>query len=204
MECRLSTSLFAAAVTLSFAGSVPAQNGEPDANPTIEEITVIGRYPGPPLWKVSSGERVLWIFGELSPVPEGLDWDPRNAQRVLERADAVIGPPRVSAPTYNPIKLFRLFREARRLSRNEGDATLAESLPPDLNARYEALRARHMPDDERNEDLRPALAVLRLYGAALDDVGLTSDSKSRQHDTPHDAALERRRRRTPRSRRSPT
>jgi len=177
MECRLSTSLFAAAATLSFATSVLAQNTEPDANPTIEEITVIGRYPGPPLWKVSSGERVLWIFGELSPVPEGLDWDPRNAQRVLERADAVIGPPRVSAPTYNPIKLFRLFREARRLSRNEGDATLAESLPPDLNARYEALRARHMPDDERNEDLRPALAVLRLYGAALDDVGLTSDSK---------------------------
>ena len=37
--------------------------------PTIEEITVIGRYPGPPLWKITSGARTLWVFGELSPVP---------------------------------------------------------------------------------------------------------------------------------------
>ena len=77
---------------------------------TIEEITVIGRYPGPPLWKVASGENVLWIFGDLSPVPKGLDWDPRNAERVIDNAAVVIGAPRVSAPTFNPIRLFRLYR----------------------------------------------------------------------------------------------
>lgn len=169
--------LSACAAAASVAPPLTAQTAEPDAAPTIEEITVIGRYPGPPLWRVSSGDRVLWIFGELSPVPKGLEWDPRNAERVLDRADAVIGPPRVSAPTYNPIKLFRLFREAKRLSRNEGDKTLSESLPPELNARYQALRARHMPDEKPNEDLRPALAVLRLFSAALDDTGLTTDSK---------------------------
>jgi hypothetical protein len=177
MHSRVAIVLYASAAAVSLAPPLSAQTNEPDSSPTIEEITVIGRYPGPPLWRVSSGDRVLWIFGELSPVPKGLEWDPRNAQRVLDRADAVIGPPRVSAPTYNPIKLFRLFREAKRLSRNEGDATLSESLPPDLNARYQALRARHMPDEKPNEDLRPALAVLGLYRAALDDVGLTTDSK---------------------------
>jgi hypothetical protein len=144
---------------------------------TIEEITVIGRYPGPPLWRVAAGERVLWIFGDLSPVPKGLDWDPRNAERVLERADAVIGAPRVSATTLNPLRLFRLFRAARRLARNPDGSTLEDRMPPELYARYAALRTRYLPrQDDDDEDLRPALAALRLYGAALDDVGLTSDS----------------------------
>jgi len=177
MECRPSIALLASLATLAFLPSLAAQDASDTSPTTIEEITVIGRYPGPPLWRVSSGDRVLWIFGELSPVPKGLDWDPRNAQRVLERADAVIGAPRVSAPAYNPFKLFRLFREARRLSRNDDGATLEESLPPDLYARYEALHARHSPDDDDSEELRPALAVLRLFGAAIEDVGLTTDSK---------------------------
>lgn len=155
------------------AAAQPAARGE---RATIEEITVIGRYPGPPLWRVSSGERVLWIFGDLTPVPEGLTWDPRNAERVVERSDAVIGPMRIRAPTYNPIKIFRTLRAVRRLARNPEGATLAEVLPPDLYARYDALRRRHMPNDKRNEQLRPALAVLRLHGAALDDVGLTTNT----------------------------
>jgi uncharacterized protein YbaP (TraB family) len=148
-----------------------------DADPaTIEEITVIGRYPGPPLWRVSSGDRTLWIFGDLTPVPKGLTWDPRNAERIVARADGVIRPMRITAPTYNPIKIFRALRAARRLSRNPDGTTLADVLPPDLYARYDALRERHMPGDTRSNDLRPALAALRLHGAALDDAGLTTDT----------------------------
>ena len=167
--------LFALAGAAVFAGAGAAQEAAPVAT-TIEEITIVGRYPGPPLWKVSSGEHVLWIFGELSPVPKGLDWDPRNAERVLERAETVIGAPRVSATTLNPIRLFRLFRAARRLARNPSGTTLADQLPPELYERYRALHLRYLPDDDEEEDLRPALAALRLYGAALDDVGLTTDS----------------------------
>ncbi len=157
-------------------GSAFAQTPGTSEHATIEEITVIGRYPGPPLWKVTSGERVLYIFGELSPVPKGLTWDPRNAERVIENAEVVIGAPRVSAPTFNPIRLFRLFRAARRLARNPDGTALDDVLPPELYARYSALHARHLPDDDEEQELRPALAALRLYGAALDDVGLTTDS----------------------------
>jgi hypothetical protein len=163
-----------AALWLVAVNPVGAQ--APD-RPTIEEITVIGRYPGPPLWRVTSGERTLWIFGDLSPVPKGLDWDPRNAERVLERAGVVIGAPRVDAGTFNPIRLFRLFRAARRLVRLPDDTPLAEQMPADLHARYAALRARHLPDvEDEDEKYRPALAALRLFGAALDDTGLTMDS----------------------------
>jgi hypothetical protein len=173
---RISLAALAGTLALQWSAPTPAQPAGDDAPTTIEEITVIGRYPGPPLWRVSSGEHVLWIFGDLTPVPKGLTWDPRNAERVVDRADLVIGPMRIRAPTYNPIKIFRMLRAARRLSRNPDGMTLADVLPADLYARYAALRERHLPDDKRGEELRPALAVLRLHGAALDDVGLTTDT----------------------------
>src|SRR5688572_6799541 len=165
---------------LVLAVPATAQTGS-NTHPTIEEITVIGRYPGPRLWKVTSGARTLWVFGELSPVPKGLDWDPRNAERVLDRAGAVIGSRRVSAMTLNPIRLFKVYRGARRLVRLPEDATLADQMPPALYARYAALRTRYLPKvDEADEELRPALAALRLYRAALDDTDLTSDSGVRK------------------------
>jgi len=172
---------YVTALVAVLAATLPADDGAAQSAgggaTTIEEITVVGRYPGPPLWKVTSGARTLWIFGELTPLPKGLDWDPRNAERVLERAGGVIGSPRVSAMTYNPIRLFRLMRSARRLVRLPDDTTLAEHVPAELYARYVALRTRYRPkieDDE--EDMRPALAAMRLYSAALDNVGLEMDS----------------------------
>jgi len=173
-RCALLLLALGPAIVMGSAAAQEADTGS--AATTIEEITIIGRYPGPPLWKVSSGERVLWIFGDLAPVPKGLDWDPRNAERVLERAETVIGAPRVSATTLNPIRLFRILRAARRLFRAPGGTTLADQLPPDLYARYRALHARHMPADDEEEDVRPAIAALQLYSAALDDVDLTNNS----------------------------
>jgi uncharacterized protein YbaP (TraB family) len=164
-------------LALGLVASAAAQTGADHQPATIEEITVVGRYPGPPLWRVSSGERTLWIFGQLTPVPKGLDWDPRNAERVLDRAGGVIGGPRVSAMTFNPIRMFRLYRAARRLARLPEGTTLADQMPAELYGRYTALRTRYLPkDDEDDEELRPALAALRLYGAALDDTGLTMNS----------------------------
>src|SRR6185295_3196648 len=173
---RAQLPLAAILTALALAAPVAAQS-DGSEHPTIEEITVIGRYPGPPLWKVTSGAHTLWIFGELNPVPKGLDWDPRNAERVLERAGGVIGGPRVSAMTFNPIRLFRLARAARRLVRLPEDTTLADQMPAELYARYTTLRARYLPKvEDDDEDMRPALAAMRLYVAALDDTGLEMDS----------------------------
>jgi uncharacterized protein YbaP (TraB family) len=164
------------AVALVLAAAAAAQTGG-DERATIEEITVIGRYPGPPLWKVTSGSRTLWIFGELSPAPTGLDWDPRNVERVLDRAGGVIGAPRINIMTLNPIRLFRLFRAARRLSRLPEGTTLADQMPAELYERYTALRARYPPVVEHDdEEQRPVLAALTLYTAALIDTGLMGAS----------------------------
>jgi hypothetical protein len=163
----------APAFAQSDAPGQPSRSPSPPAG--IDQMTVVGRYPGPPMWKVSSADHVLWIFGNLTPLPKGLDWDPRNVERVMERAQGAIGEVEFSVREYNPIKIIRLLRQARRLSRNDEGALLREVLPPRLYTRYAALRDRYTPRDRSSEKLRPARAVQRLYDGALDDKGLTTE-----------------------------
>ena len=59
------------------------------------------------------------------------------------------------------------------------------------------------PTTKTSEELRPALAALRLYGAALDDVGLTTDSDVGKTDRAHDAPLATPTKRTSSSRPEP-
>ena len=59
-------SIVALACALFVAASEPVAAQASGATPTIEETTVIGRYQGPPLWKVTSGNRTLWIFGDAA------------------------------------------------------------------------------------------------------------------------------------------
>jgi len=141
-----------------------------------EEFTVTGRYPGPPLWKVSRGTHELWIFGTLSVIPKDITWGSVIVERVIGRADEVLRPPGVDAWARNPFRYPTLFFRARKLSRNEGGATLATVLPAELYARYAVVRDRY--DAPRNlEQQRPAIVAGRLFGRAIDAAGLTSGRK---------------------------
>ena len=40
----------------------------------VEEILVLGEIPGPPIWKVTNDDHVLWILGYPKWVPDGLFW----------------------------------------------------------------------------------------------------------------------------------
>lgn len=141
-----------------------------------EEFTVTGRYPGPPLWKVSRAEHELWIFGTLSVIPKDITWGSVIVERVIGRADEVLHPPGVDAWARNPFRYPALFFRARKLSRNEGGATLATVLPAEVYARYAAVRDRY--DAPRNlEQQRPAIVAGRLFARAIDAAGLTSGRK---------------------------
>lgn len=141
-----------------------------------DEFVVVGRYPGPPLWRVSNGAHDLWIFGTLYVVPKDMTWDSANVERVIGAADALLLPPGVSVRPPNPLKIIGYYRQGRRLSRNAEDATLADVLPADLYRRYAALRDQYLSDEDvdKLERQRPVIVSLRLYGAALDATGLTS------------------------------
>ena len=106
------------------ASSQTAEVGE-----TLEEIVVVGRQPGPPMWRVSKGDHVLWIFPHLSPVPKDMIWETDKVAVVIAKSQEAIGLPRVywtASPLLllNPVNIFRGLRLAKRLSRNPDGATL--------------------------------------------------------------------------------
>ena len=141
-----------------------------------EEFTVTGRYPGPPLWKVSRGTHELWIFGTLGVIPKDITWGSVIVERVIGRANELLRPPGVDAWARNPFRYPALFFRVRKLSRNEGGAALVAVLPAELYARYAVVHDRY--DAPRNfEQQRPAIVAGRLYARAIDASGLSSGRK---------------------------
>ena len=135
-----------------------------------------GRYPGPPLWKVSAGTHELWIFGTLPVIPKDITWGSVLVERVIARADEMLLPPGVDAAARNPFRYVGLFFRVRKLTRNEDGAPLKDVLPADLYARYATIRERY--DGPRSlEQERPVVVAGRLYARAIDASNLTFGGK---------------------------
>jgi uncharacterized protein YbaP (TraB family) len=143
----------------------------------IESVEVIGERPGPGLWRVSRGERSVYILGTLSPTPRKMVWRSRQVEAVLDDAAQVI-PERPSVDLKaGPIRLIKLYRQWRKLRVNPGNAQLDSVLPAPLFARFEALRQKYAPRDDDLLELRPLLAATGLYQAAVESVGLKFNDK---------------------------
>lgn len=161
----------------------------------LEVVTVTGRLPGPPLWRVSNGDRKLYIFGTFSPVPDGMIWESDRVARVLEDSQEVIFAPDIDADfslglMLNPINLFRGRRLGKRLTRNPDDATLDEVVPADLYDRYQALRSRYFPRDDGPVRERPLVAGTELADRIQREEGLVS---SKQVTKPLNSLIKRNR-----------
>jgi hypothetical protein len=144
-----------------------------------EEIVVTGKLPGPPLWRVSNGDNVLWIFAYLSPIPQDMQWESDRTEGMINRSQEYIGMPDADVSVsplvaWNPINIVRGMRLAKRLSRNPDDQTLADVLPPELYQRFSALKARYFPDDNDIERLRPMLAGQNMMRRIQREEGLGS------------------------------
>src|SRR5690606_15837845 len=92
------------------------------------EIVVTGRQPGPPLWKVSNGDKVLWIFPYLNWVPQGMIWESQRVARVIAESQEVLSLPETGlkwspALLMNPFFIRRSLRSVERVQRNPGGGT---------------------------------------------------------------------------------
>jgi len=162
--------MFAAALCLLPLPSIAADEAP-------EEIIVVGRLPGPPLWKVSNGDKVLWIFPYLSPIPKDMIWESERVERVIAESQEYIGMPHIEADTSplllaNPINWVRGYRLVKRLQRNPDGASLEEALGPEVYARYAALKQKYFPREDRFEDMRPLLVGGQMSGLIEDEEGL--------------------------------
>jgi uncharacterized protein YbaP (TraB family) len=166
----------AAAVVLlcpAIAAAATIESGTAAQVAAPVQVVISGRYRGPKLWRVSKDGRALWVLGTVSPLPRRMIWQTADIERLLRQTQEVI-PARPSVGIgfhpFTALHLYALWREAQT---NPNRLPLQAVLPPDLYARFSALKLRFAPHDRRIEQLRPILAARRLYDDTLSASDLT-------------------------------
>jgi hypothetical protein len=184
--------LLSAALPASAAVTPP-----PAAPRELAPVMVSGVQPGPKLWKVTRGDRVLWVLGTLTPAPKRIEWTSREAERAIAASGNVLLGARASVTA--DIGLIRgalLLPKALKARNNPDGKTLRDVLPPRTYARWDVLRARYLGRDRGIEKRRPIAAAEELYAAAIRQAGLDPDNQVRpkvekiadRHDVPVEIA----------------
>ncbi len=164
--------LIASFLTAGASLSILAQT-----NDVPMEIVVIGKQPGPPLWRVKNGDNTLYIFARLSPIPKNITWESQRVAQVIAEADEFISQPDVDVSVsplvmFNPINIFRGMSLSKRVMRNDNDAALKDVLPPKLYARFSALKAHYFPKNRKIENYRPIVAGGQMMSEVQDAADL--------------------------------
>lgn len=159
-------------------------------NSVIEEVVVIGKRPGPPLWQVTKGEHTLWLFGTPRLIPKSLNWDSASVDWVISQSQRYIAPPQVMAQTSNPIKAIGVMRDLAKLKRLPKGLDLEAVVPAplyrDLVVALEPLNLK----PAKLSRLRPMFAAEKIKVQSLKVAGLrvserierTLQKMIKQHD----------------------
>ena len=138
--------LLALAAALMLASAAPAQvalvpvaplaRTAPDPDATlVEELVVTARLPGPAWWRVSKGENVVYVLGSPSLAPERMQWDRAIFERRLQGANEVILPYRGLR-----VKVMGVPGAMVAYMKLKSSKPFEETLPPELKARFVAVR----------------------------------------------------------------
>lgn len=150
-----------------------AQTAPPADIPTLEAITVSGEQPGPGLWRAARDGHTLLILGSLVPLPKKMTWKTTEIEDALAHSGALIMPPHVEIkPNTGFFGRLALLPSLIGVRKAPDDATLKDTVPADVYARWLAVKARYIGNDRGVERYRPIFAVLELYKAAVKKAGL--------------------------------
>jgi len=123
-------------------------------------VLVMGEQPGPGLWKVSAGEHVLWILGEVSPIPRRVEWKSKRFDQLLGHSQELLLD--FSGYWRATPEEMAAYRGAERLPKG---TTLKDVITPTLLGRVDAsAKIFHAP---ALEELRPFSATNRLVMSAM-------------------------------------
>jgi hypothetical protein len=115
----------------------------------LDEVIVQGRVPGPPLWKISKGDHVLWILPLVEFYPKNIEWDSTQVERLLAGSQEYLYKPRNGseflAISASSRIILRTMFAGNKLTHLPRGTTLSDILSPDLHRRLLALRSRYFP-----------------------------------------------------------
>jgi uncharacterized protein YbaP (TraB family) len=157
------------------AGAAWAQ-GEAQS-PPMPEVEVVGSHAGPQMWKMTRGDHVVWILGTLETLPKKLQWDSREVEKVLNEAQEIVPDDYTIDAKIGFFGAIGLILQYRRIQVLKDGKTLQQVLPPDLYARFSALRQRYGHGPKDMERMQPLLAADRLKDEALGKSGLVRTSE---------------------------
>jgi hypothetical protein len=145
-----------------------------DAVPTLEAVTVSGEQPGPGLWRATRDGHTLLILGTLTPLPRKMTWKTDEIDEALSHAGALLMPPHVEIkPNTGFFGRLALLPSLIGVRNAPDGATLKDSVPAEVYARWLAVKARYIGDDRGVERYRPIFAAIELYKDAVKKTGLS-------------------------------
>lgn len=149
----------------------PGESGQ-DAAP--ETVLVVGQRPGPGLWKISKGGRVLWVFGTYAPLPKKMEWRSQQVETILAQSQEYLLSPSASLSAF---KVLYALPFAVGVDKNPDNATLKDVLPHAAYARWLVLKDKYGIKDDSVERRRPIFAAERLLSTGLASAGLGGSSE---------------------------
>ena len=186
-DSRKSVIAHVAAVAAAIIATIGVALGADPPSPTpaadpasTEEVVVEGNHEGPRMWRVTKGDHTLWILGTISPLPRKMTWQSDAVQTLLQETQEVLPAWPSIGVGANPFTALRLYFTWRKIQKSPDHTKLQEQLPPQLYARFSALKARYAPHDSKLEELRPMLAGGRLLDDVLNVSGLTMRNEVQQ------------------------
>jgi len=160
-------------ITVDVSASNVAEGVEALADDsTMEEVIVTGEWAGPQMWKISRGNRLVWMLGTLQPLPKDMVWKYQEVEKVIAQSSQVIGKTNVK-PKVSIFGIIPLYLQFRKVSKLPDEQTLKDVLPEELYQRYQALLTINKVRDKDIERLRPIVAAGRLYQDVIEANGLT-------------------------------
>lgn len=169
----------ALAQTESAAPATPPPEAVEAAPAGPAEILVVGKRPGPGLWKVSKGDHVLWVFGTFGPLPVKMEWRSHEVESILAQSQEFLSPP-MATPDIGVLRMATILPFAIGINNLPDQQTLADVLPPPVYQRWLTMKAKYLPSKDDMERIRPILLADRLYGAALNKAGLENSRPVRE------------------------
>ena len=128
-------------------------------------VLVVGEQRGPGLWKVTSGDHVMWILGEVSPIPRKVKWRSRKFDNLLSRSQELI----VDFSGYWPATAEEMsaYRKAEKLPRGKA---LRDVVPEKLYLRFDTTAK--LFGVTEFEELYPFAATNRLVVGSMKHLDL--------------------------------
>lgn len=161
--------IFAIAVSalVLFAGAgLPDRSGAQTPEPQaaeLDEIVVLARRSGAPMWTVTRGDSTLILVGAITGIPRDLAWRPDDLEAAAARSNQILSPQVGQASVTD---LLRVIWRARTIGLMPRGQTTADYLTPEYQARLEAIMA-----DDRNQDWRTKSLLFVGFDLMQDKAG---------------------------------